>query len=140
MFSLSSKYSFEDLNRVEGKIEELKESINSVFGYTPDYPMEDYPIEDYPKKTIDLKDLKLDWDEKDFPYLDEIDRIKQNIIKLTEYFIIPYNFQELEFGKRFFDFKEANKLEFDLNAVEKALDQALIKFSGESYSGDTIWL
>ena len=123
VFSLSSKYNYSDLNRVENKIVELHTLVKA---YNPSLP-------NITSKT--------NWVNTDFPYLSEIDRIKNNIILLNTYLQITSDrFKHLETLKRFFDFIEANKLEYNLELIEKALNEIILRYCGTSYLGDTIWL
>lgn len=123
-FSISSDYTYEDLNRVESKIQEIYDIIK---GYYPDTP---------------AITVKTDWDETDFPYVSLIDNIKQNIIDLSEYIkIYPLkNFRNFTLDTISFDYTTANNFEIDLEILEKALDGIILRYCGTSYLGDKIWL
>jgi hypothetical protein len=139
VFSLSSKYTYEDLNRVENKLVEIYEKIYEILGYDfIAYPSDTSFPSDYTFPTFATNSVI--WEQGDFPFVEEIDRIKTILNELSLLIAYPYNFQDLELEKRFFNFIEANKLEINLLALEKMLQQAVIKFSGTSYSGETIWL
>ena len=123
-FSISSVYTYEDLNRVESKIQEI---YNIIKAYYPDAP---------------AMTVKTNWSEADFPYVSLIDNIKQNIMDLSEYIkVYPlYNFRNFTLETISFDFIVANNFEIDLEVLEKALDEIILRYCGTSYLGDTIWL
>lgn len=122
IFYRSSNYNYSDWNRIETKIDEIRDKIYAIDPATPAIT------------------VKTDWDNSDFPFVEDLDGIKNKITLLTEYGFVPYNWQEWEFDKIYFDYVEANKIESNLLGAEEALDRAEIRHCGEGYSGETIWL
>lgn len=121
-FYRSSLYNYTDWNRIETKINEIWAELDALGSGIPAITS------------------KTDWDEYDFPFVEELDRIKGNIMILVQYGFVPYDLLTFEYDKIYFDYIEANKLELNLERVESAIDRAEIRHSGEGYSGDTIWL
>lgn len=122
IFYRSSNYNYSDWNRIETKIDEIRIALNDIGAVVPAITS------------------KTDWDNYDFPFVEELDRIKGNIEILKQYGFTPYNWQTFEYDKIYFDYIEANKLESNLLGVEEVLDRAEIRYCGEGYSGETIWL
>jgi hypothetical protein len=121
-YNLSSRYTCEDINRVEAKTKELWDLIYAV------------------NPNITSITEKTDWDYLDIPLLLDIDRVKNNIMLLPAHYIKPSQFPNLLLGERIFNFVVANKLEVALELMEEIIDKAELRFSNEGYSGDTIWL
>lgn len=122
MFYRSSNYNYSDWNRIETKIDEIRDMIYAIDPSTPAIT------------------VKTDWDNTDFPFVEDLDGIKAKITLLTEYGFRPYNWQEWEFDKIYFDYIEANKIESNLLGTESVLNSVEIRYCGEGYSGGTIWL
>lgn len=119
-----------EFNTVENKIEELNTYINVI---NPDIPT-------FTKKT---------WVTTDFPYIQEINRIELGIKDLVDYYItIPcYSGKEwletpTSYGvlKAFSRTNDYNRWLSNLDCVDLYKDKAEIRYCGEGYSGDTIWL
>ena len=121
-YNLSSRYTCEDINRVENKTRELRDLI---------------AIEN---PAISEMTFKTDWNYTDIPLLSDIDRVKNNIMLLPANYIKPSLFPSLLLGERKFNFVVANKLEVALELMENTIGRANSRFSSEGYSGDTIWL
>lgn len=121
-FYRSSLYNYTDWNRIELKINEIWTELDALGSGIPAITS------------------KTDWDNTDFPFVEDLDGIKNKITLLTEYGFRPYNWQEWEFDKIYFDYIEANKIESNLLGAETVLSRAEIRHCGEGYSGETIWL
>lgn len=139
MYNLNSWFYPADLNRIEGRVQEVYLTIASLVDVHLPFPSNtQYPGNNvYPSEPFKVKE---DWDEFDLPFVEEIDRIKRNIIFLTTLLIAPSDFPDLQVGKRLFDFNEANKLDVALDAIISGIDKTTFRYANESYSGDTIWL
>lgn len=105
-------------------------TVASIDSFDPSLP--------YFKETINT--IKTDWNTYDFPFLSEIDRIKENLIRLTKYYMLPATFPGLLVGNRTFNFIMANKLEIAVKSMQEAMGKFPLKYSGESYVNDNIWL
>jgi hypothetical protein len=117
MFTISSEYSYEDLNRVGLKLEELF-SLVSSFGFSA------------------VEDIKTDWAVGDFPYLSLIDKIRNNINWFHEFLYL--DIERLSLLRRRFGYLEANELEVSLVEIEKAIDEVkfmLIRLREETCTG-----
>lgn len=98
-------YNYTDLNRIENNCEYVMNLLN-------DSRLFYYPI------TIQTK---TDWCVKDIPHIEEINRIRENIITLKNGMNLGGEYKEIEFSKAM-DYIKANILEKDLALIKGIID------------------
>ncbi len=100
---LKGAYNYTDLNRVESNCEYIMNLVNDV---------------DILPTQINLE-IKTNWNVKDIPTIDDINRIRQNIKDLLETLNI-INFEEIEFAPTM-NYEKANVLEKNLYLIKEYL-------------------
>lgn len=98
-------YNYTDLNRIENNCEYVMNLLN-------DSGLFYYPI------TIQVK---TDWNVKDIPHIEEINRIRKNILILKNGMNLGEEYKEIEFSKTM-DYIKANILEKDLYLIKYIIE------------------
>ena len=101
-------YNYTDLNRIENNCEYVMNLLN-------DSGLFYYPI------TIQVK---TDWNVKDIPHIEEINRIRKNILTLKNGMNLGEEYKEIEFSKTM-DYIKANILEKDLALIKGIIDSCV---------------
>lgn len=106
------------LNRIEGNCEYLASQLN-IYGY-------------YVSIIV-----KTDWDDYDFPYKSEIDRIKANVITLLTVYHTMSGSPIIDYTNSM-NWQDANNLEQNIKNIDTLLINMIadFRFSGEIYSGE----
>lgn len=115
-FSRTEAVSFNatDLNRIEEWTEALSGYLNSL----------GYSVKVFTKK----------WTQKDIPWKDEIDRIRENVEKLYKAFQYNPDWRKISYSGSL-NYNEANDIEWDLNSVYIWLNRiaAVFIYSNDCY-------
>lgn len=115
-FSRTEAVSFNatDLNRIEEWTEALSGYLNSL----------GYSVKVFTKR----------WTQKDMPWKDEIDRIRENVEKLYNAFQYNPNWRKISYSGSL-TYNEANDIEWDLNSVYIWLNRmaAVFIYSNDCY-------
>ena len=115
-FSRTEAVSFNatDLNRIEEWTEALSSYLNSL-GYS-------------------VKVFTKEWTQKDIPWKDEIDRIRENVEKLYKAFQYNPDWRKISYSGSL-NYNEANDIEWDLNSVYIWLNRmaAVFIYSNDCY-------
>lgn len=118
-FSRTEAVSFNatDLNRIEEWTEALSSYLNSL----------GYSVKVFTKK----------WTQKDIPWKDEVDRIRENVEKLYKAFQYNPDWRKISYSGSL-NYREANDIEWDLNSVYIWLNRmaAVFIYSNDCYSNE----
>lgn len=101
-------YNYEDLNRIENNCEYVKGLLNNS-GF--------FPIQ------IEIE-TKTNWNVRDIPNIEEINRIRQNILTLKNGMNLGREYEEIEFSNTM-DYIKANILEKDLYLIKYILETSM---------------
>lgn len=101
-------YNYTDLNRIENNCEYVKELLNNS-GF--------FPIQ------IEIE-TKTNWNVSDIPNIEEINRIRQNILTLKNGMNLGREYEEIEFSNTM-DYIKANILEKDLYLIKYILETSM---------------
>lgn len=91
---------------------------------------------------------KKTWANTDFPYIQEVDRIETGIDDIANYVIIPSCYSSKIWlsspsERPLKSFSRSNdyvRWQENLDCIEEYVAKMELRYSGESYSGESIWL
>jgi hypothetical protein len=115
-------FNIEVINRIESNCEYLEEQLNS-YGYT-----------------ISII-TKTDWETSDFPYLTEINRIRDNVNALLEAYYTQDDSPDITYWNSL-NWEDANSLEENLKNIYDLLELMAenFKYAGTFYAGQEVIL
>lgn len=138
-------FEFTDFNDIENLYIDLYNKIYPNFVQSPYFPSSTlYPsMYIYPAPYITAKV----WAMIDIPFIEEIDRIEQNIKLLADVFTTPPGFTvktwliyPLVDNLKSFSLTDYNRWLINMRLLEEAISMFRVRFSGTSYCGEGVWL